>query len=328
MKKFLLLLVFIPMVACKQGADNYTKAEDITTEELLIGKQYLEMYCYACHSPETAMDERLAPPMAAVKSHYIEENTTKEEFLQAFTSWVKNPSEATSKMPGAIRNFGLMPYTPYPDSIVRKIGEYLYLNDVESPDGLGNPLVTGNGKGNAVSQKKQMRKRIGWEEPKKTYSEKGREIVTNTQGVLGKKLLDAIHREGLQKALEFCNVNALPLTDSMSELYNTKIQRVSDRFRNSANKATARERTLIEGYQKQLDKKLALEPIIDSTHTYVQFYYPIITNELCLKCHGSLGSNIEPKVWATIQELYPEDKATGYGVNEVRGLWSIQMEKE
>ncbi|WP_157518025.1 hypothetical protein [Flagellimonas lutaonensis] len=34
---------------------------------------------------------------------------------------------------------------------------------------------------------------------------------------------------------------------------------------------------------------------------------------------------IEPKVASLLSELYLEDQATGYDVNEVRGIWSIKF---
>jgi hypothetical protein len=44
---------------------------------------------------------------------------------------------------------------------------------------------------------------------------------------------------------------------------------------------------------------------------------------MCLKCHGTPGQEIQTETLKRIQQLYPNDKAIGYGVNEVRGMWSI-----
>jgi len=42
----------------------------------------------------------------------------------------------------------------------------------------------------------------------------------------------------------------------------------------------------------------------------------------CLKCHGE---NIDPKVAAKLDELYPNDKARGYKVGDIRGAFTIRQ---
>jgi copper chaperone CopZ len=71
---------------------------------------------------------------------------------------------------------------------------------------------------------------------------------------------------------------------------------------------------------KERLKTLGYPSIEDGT---VKFYAPITTNSMCLQCHGSPEKDIESKVLTALTNLYPEDKAIGYDVNEVRGIWSI-----
>lgn len=311
------LLVF---AACKNKETGYQASEPVAANEQHPGKALMETYCYACHDPMTSMEERIAPPMIAVKNHYINETTSKEAFMADFTSWMTAPSQDKSKMPGAIQKFGVMPFTPYPEDIIQKIGEYLYDYEIEVPEDFKQHQ--GNG------MQKRMRKGMGQQEPKKSYQKRGMEIALSTKGVLGKNLIGTVQKKGVNAALEFCNVQAYPLTDSMASVHSAKIKRVSDRFRNPLNKANVYETSLIAAYQEKLNKMEAYEATIDSSGATVQFYFPIVTNDLCLKCHGNPQSNIEPGVLTTIQTLYPDDRATGYDVNQVRGLWSIQMKKE
>ncbi|HBY68813.1 MAG TPA: cytochrome c family protein, partial [Flavobacteriaceae bacterium] len=56
------------------------------------------------------------------------------------------------------------------------------------------------------------------------------------------------------------------------------------------------------------------------------FYYPITTNSMCLQCHGIPNKTIQPEVLTTIIDLYPNDKAIGYNINEVRGIWVLNFE--
>ncbi|PWH81415.1 Tll0287-like domain-containing protein [Brumimicrobium oceani] len=162
------------------------------------------------------------------------------------------------------------------------------------------------------------------------YSDIGFKYASTTKATLGKNLMGAIMEKGTEHALEFCNVQAMTLTDSMSQEHNAKITRVSDKPRNQNNQANAEELEQIEYYKGLIaEGKTGKEitPNVKMKGDKVQFYYPIITNEMCLQCHGTKEEQVKPATLAMLADLYPEDKATGYGDNEVRGIWSIIFEK-
>ncbi len=48
----------------------------------------------------------------------------------------------------------------------------------------------------------------------------GKKMAAETQAVLAKNLVNAINTGGAENALEFCNSNAMLLTDSMAQLLN------------------------------------------------------------------------------------------------------------
>ncbi|MDG1954910.1 MAG: hypothetical protein P8I51_08480 [Polaribacter sp.] len=48
------------------------------------GKKLMENNCYVCHSPSNSHDNRIAPPMIAVKKHYKSSKTTKQRFKTGF----------------------------------------------------------------------------------------------------------------------------------------------------------------------------------------------------------------------------------------------------
>ncbi len=56
-------------------------------------------------------------------------------------------------------------------------------------------------------------------------------------------------------------------------------------------------------------------------------YYSIVTNALCMQCHGKKGTDINANTLKEINQLYPNDKATGYAINEIRGLLVVTMNK-
>lgn len=168
------------------------------------------------------------------------------------------------------------------------------------------------------------------DEEKAKYGEIGFKYASTTKATLGKNLTGAIMEGGTEHALDFCNVQAMPLTDSMSQLHNAKITRVSDKARNSNNAANAKELEQIQYYKDLIAEGKSgkdIKPNVEIEGNSVHFYYPIITNEMCLQCHGTKEEVVKPATLAMLADLYPEDKATGYGDNEVRGVWSIIFEK-
>jgi hypothetical protein len=49
---------------------------------------------------------------------------------------------------------------------------------------------------------------------------------------------------------------------------------------------------------------------------------------MCLQCHGKPGTDLSETTIAKLSQLYPNDKATGYGINELRGIWIVEMNKK
>ncbi len=94
----------------------------------------MEQKCNVCHSPNASMTERLAPPMIAVKKHYISDEMTKNKFAAAIWNWIENPSEENSKMRGAVRRFGVMPYQEFNKEEIESIANYVFDNDIEQPE--------------------------------------------------------------------------------------------------------------------------------------------------------------------------------------------------
>ncbi|MEC8831799.1 MAG: DUF3365 domain-containing protein, partial [Bacteroidota bacterium] len=129
--------------------------------------------------------------------------------------------------------------------------------------------------------------------------------------------------QGVDEAVLFCNERAYPLTDSMSTNFHARIKRVSDKPRNPNNRANAVELTHIETFKNKVAAGESVEPILKEENGEVYFYYPIVTNTMCLNCHGKPETNIAPEVLSHLSRLYPDDEAIGYGPDEVRGIWSI-----
>lgn len=108
------------------------------------------MRCLICHGNPAAGTKRLAPPFGMVKMHY--DDLDEEAFVKAVSAWVKQPDKAKSRMPGAIRNFGLMPAQVVSDADLTTIAHYLYRTDFQMPGRGGRGM--GRGPGARTSDKK------------------------------------------------------------------------------------------------------------------------------------------------------------------------------
>ena len=137
----LFIIVFaILLVSCNNtkvsNYSNQTDAESkITTYTASNhpGKKLMENKCYVCHNPSTNHDSRIAPPMVAIKSHYLNDETTKQEFINSVWNFVKQPSKDKTKMKGAVKRFGVMPYQSFSEEEIKQISDYIYDFKIDEP---------------------------------------------------------------------------------------------------------------------------------------------------------------------------------------------------
>lgn len=161
-----------------------------------------------------------------------------------------------------------------------------------------------------------------------SHAQIGLNIAFTTKAQLGKNLMGTMKDKGTIEALKFCNVKAIPLTDSMATVHQAIITRVSDKTRNPNNKANEVELKNIEHFKTVLANNEEIIPIVETSNDSVNFYYPIVTNAMCLQCHGNPEKDLNTELLSSINTLYPNDEALGYTENQVRGIWSIQFKKQ
>ena len=75
------------------------------------GEKLFKANCAVCHGSTGGMDmsKRLAPPIAAVRMHYISTYQDEASFVNAVSSWVEKQDPNKSLMRGAIQKFNIMP---------------------------------------------------------------------------------------------------------------------------------------------------------------------------------------------------------------------------
>lgn len=154
--------------------------------------------------------------------------------------------------------------------------------------------------------------------------ERGRVIAAETQKALKRELMNAIAEGGAVHAVSFCNTRAMEITDSISLAETVKIRRIANKFRNPLNEMDTVLHNLYKGYLVNfMNGGRPYATISWDDNGNPVYYYPIKTGGLCLNCHGKVGEDINPEIAAKIAELYPNDKAVDFRLNDPRGMWEI-----
>ena len=160
---------------------------------------------------------------------------------------------------------------------------------------------------------------------KAKYLKLGGEIATATQAELLKVVQGAMAEGGPVYAVDYCNVEALDIKDSLSVLNNCTIQRLSSKYRNPEDKpVTEVEMAQLASYEKAHSSGEELNPAVYIVDDEVEYFQPIMIGlGACLVCHGDPETQIPKEVMSIVDKLYPNDLATGYAMNDFRGVWKI-----
>lgn len=160
--------------------------------------------------------------------------------------------------------------------------------------------------------------------------ELGNTVALGSKQTLGKNLQAALQQGGVENAINFCNLNAMPLVDSLSKNYGAVIRRVSFKVRNQEDIPNELEQKLLEAYEFQWKNSSELKANVQLVgEDQYLFTKPImVENALCLSCHGTVENGMLKETQDFIKSKYPEDQAAGYEIDDLRGMWSITIPKK
>jgi len=164
---------------------------------------------------------------------------------------------------------------------------------------------------------------------KQEFLQKGGEIVNLTQSELLKNVIHAMKTGGPGYAIDFCNMRAMHLKDSLSRMNNCEIGRIAIKYRNPIDKPkTKTEKDQLNQYQDALQKGDNIKPEVYLFNDRIEYYQPIIIDKgSCLVCHGDPATQITEETLEKIKARYPNDLATGFALNDFRGAWKITFLK-
>jgi hypothetical protein len=140
---------------------------------------------------------------------------------------------------------------------------------------------------------------------------------------LTRTLTSAMAQGGPVAAINVCSAKAPRIADFVAAKHGVNVSRTSRRYRNPGNAPESWQQVVLEAWQASLEQgtePATLEYFDDQATTGYRYMRPIMTQTLCLSCHGT---NLDPPVSEAIQVLYPDDLARGYSVGELRGAFVV-----
>ncbi|TAM44550.1 MAG: DUF3365 domain-containing protein [Gammaproteobacteria bacterium] len=157
-----------------------------------------------------------------------------------------------------------------------------------------------------------------------------RGAVKELQTTLVGELQAAMKAGGPTNAIEVCNTKASAIATELSKKNGLQIGRTSLKIRNAKNAPDAWETKVMKEFETRKAKgedPAALEhsEVVTEggkkTFRYMKAL-PVAQGMPCPVCHGE---KIDPKVRAKLEKLYPQDKAVGFKVGDLRGAVTIKQ---
>ena len=158
-------------------------------------------------------------------------------------------------------------------------------------------------------------------------TEDAKELITEFAGQLQSELKAAIQTGGPVQAISVCKDRAPAIAAELSESSGWEVGRVSLKMRNTTlGTPDAWETQVLESFETRLadgqpvDTLTQAEVVEDDGGRSFRFMKAIPTQELCLACHGE---TIGEPVLKALDEHYPNDRARGFKVGDIRGAFTL-----
>lgn len=153
-----------------------------------------------------------------------------------------------------------------------------------------------------------------------------RKVATSLPPKLLAPLQEEIKKSGPEGAIAVCKDMAPKMAAEISQQTGWKIKRVSLKARNDARAIPDEwEKAALEDFDKRAaagepSAQLEKGETIGNEYRYVK---ALPVQPLCLSCHGP-ADQLSPAVKSALSQHYPNDRATGYSVGQIRGAISVR----
>lgn len=159
------------------------------------------------------------------------------------------------------------------------------------------------------------------QESNELLAKQAKQKISAFSGDLKQALIEAIQSKGFSHALNVCKIEAPKIAQQLST-DDWEVARTSLRVRNSANQADSWETQMLNSFDSAFKAgspvtELSATSQDDATYRYMQ---AIPMGQVCLACHGK---QVEPRLLDTIKMNYPQDTATGFTLEDIRGAFTL-----
>lgn len=149
--------------------------------------------------------------------------------------------------------------------------------------------------------------------------------MARLQRRLGARLKAELAAGGAVAAISVCRDSAQFLTSQVAAQSRVQVGRTSHRLRSLANIPRDWARPYLEAITLG-QKAAAFRSVAVDLGDRVGLLRPIPTQEICLQCHGDPGA-FPPELALALRDAYPEDRATGFAVDDLRGVFWAEVPK-
>jgi hypothetical protein len=156
-----------------------------------------------------------------------------------------------------------------------------------------------------------------------------RTVATAVPPKLLQVLTDAIAKSSAADAVTVCQDIAPKMAKAASEQSGWQVRRVSLRNRNPKAVPDAWERETLEDFDRRASAGEAPASLERTTVQTVdgkplqRYMRALPTQGLCLSCHGP-ADQLAPGVAERLKALYPDDRAVGYSLGQIRGAMTLK----
>lgn len=159
-----------------------------------------------------------------------------------------------------------------------------------------------------------------------TMLSEARNVAMSLPPRLLASLQEEIKKSGPEGAIPVCKDMAPKMAGKIFQETGWKVKRVSLKPRNEARAIPDDwEKAALEDFDKRAaagepPAQLEKGETVGSEYRYVK---ALPVQPLCLNCHGPIDQ-LSPAVKSVLGEHYPNDRATGYSVGQIRGAISVR----
>ncbi len=134
---------------------------------------------------------------------------------------------------------------------------------------------------------------------------------------LSGRLMEVMSTDGSAAAIDVCSQEALKITEQVGETHGVTIGRTSFRLRNNQNAPPSWAAGLIQQRVEEAE-------FVNLPNGQLGALLPIRLQPKCLICHGA-KENIPEAVKQALATTYPDDQATGFELDALRGWFWVQV---